>query len=102
MIDLKLQALEQRRDALVAFADSDIHKMFQESTKKDLDFLNDRILEDPIESVKDLFTLVENKGKRRLLLDNLSLFEDAVSTLNDAIDQHVLGEQPNETQQEKV
>lgn len=97
----ELKDLQVLRKELSGFTKSKVHALFLKETSADLEAVEQRILEDDITSVEDLFTLLDVRGQRRVLRSNLSLFEDAVATLDNRIEQMILDEeQPSATQQE--
>ena len=97
----EIERTQKLRDEVRAFIGSPLHKMFLTSTENDLSFVNEQLLDSPVEDLKAAFLLAELKGKRQVLLSNVTLFEDAVATLDNRIEELILGEeQPSATQQE--
>lgn len=84
--------LEELVESISSFINSPIHVIYLGSTKRDLEAINESILENPILSEKDTFELANLKGQRQVLISNLTLFEDAVSNLKARI-QAILDEE---------
>jgi len=94
----------KRLEALVlelkSFISSKVHLIFVENTKRDLDFIEERILDDEIENETNAFTFATLKGQRRVLKSNVTIFEDTVATLESRI-QAMLDEE-NQTQRNQT
>jgi len=97
----------KRLEALVAelkvfiLPESKIHKIFVENTKRDLAFVEERLLDDVIEKSSDAFTFTYLKGQRLVLKANVTLFEDTVATLESRIQAMLDEENQTQRNQEK-
>lgn len=97
----ELANLKELRKETAAFLSSKVFALFQKSTQDDLKVVEERILDDEIVDVKDVIELLDMRGQRRVLKANLSLFGDAIVTLDNRIEQMILDEeQPSTIQQE--
>lgn len=84
-----------------AFLGSVVHREYVAATQADLASIETRILEDEIESLPHLFTLLDLRAQRRVLNSSLTSFEDTVANLEARIRQMKSDEEtPNATQQE--
>jgi len=96
----ELRNLEELKAEVIAFKSSRVYNLFLKETQTDLSLVEERILDDELSGDKDLYTLLGLRGERRVLRANLQLFEDAVVTLTNRIEELILAEQPTTTQQE--
>lgn len=84
-----------------AFLPSRVHSEYVAATAKDLESVEQRIIEDEITSLSDLFTLLDLRATRRVLKSNLTSFEDTVANLKTRIASMRAAEvTPNATQQD--
>jgi Mg2+ and Co2+ transporter CorA len=97
----ELANLQTLHKEVIAFKSSKVYALFMESTQTDLSVIEERILDDELTGDKDLYNLLNLRGQRMVLKSNLSLFEDAIGTLANRIEQMILDEeQPTPIQQE--
>lgn len=72
---------------LKEFIGTPIHVFYKGQNQRDLDAINERLLDDDLTSVADLFELANRRGKREKVIEDISFFEDAVATLEGRIEE---------------
>lgn len=77
--------LETLRDEIKGFLSSSIHVTYVGGTRRTEEMLVERILDDEVESIPQMIQLLTRKAELKLVRTNLTLFEDAVSTLESRI-----------------
>lgn len=94
--------LEVIRDSLKVFLTSDLHTQFVNDTKQTLSQVEERLLDDPIDTINDAFRVAELKGQRTVLRSNIILFEDTLSTLEARIESMLDDENETRAKQEST
>lgn len=90
----RLQAL---LESLKTFQGTVVHTFYVGQCRRDLDSINERILEDDLVTDADIYELFKRRGMRFKAFEAITFFEDAVATLEGRVEE--LLNQENQTLQ---
>lgn len=80
-----VERLNELCKELRTFIGSRAHVVYKANTQRDLDVVQERIMDDEITDIKDIFSLLDYRGQRKVLQANVTLFEDTLATLESRV-----------------
>jgi hypothetical protein len=80
-----IERLNELCKELKIFIGSRAHIIYKSNTQRDLDVVQERIMDDELTDIKDIFSLLDYRGQRKVLQANISLFEDTLATLESRV-----------------